>query len=151
MTAVVLCSSNTWRRPPCRCSHGTQIGRASSQYAAACLPRGTQTRPCADTPLTPHDLRHTAASLAVSTGGNVLALARMLGDEDPSLTLRTYADLFERTQHIIFLAEREEALCCTRRVLIAQGATPHPSGGLLTRASGCSTFGGRTDVCASVS
>ena len=41
MTAVVLCSSNTWRRPPCRCSRGTQIGRASSQYAAACLPRGT--------------------------------------------------------------------------------------------------------------
>jgi integrase len=45
--------------------------------------------------VTPHDLRHTAASLAVSAGGNVLALARMLGHEDPSLTLRTYADLFD--------------------------------------------------------
>ena len=45
--------------------------------------------------LTPNDLRHTAASLAVSAGGNVLALARMLGHEDPSLTLRTYADLFD--------------------------------------------------------
>jgi hypothetical protein len=31
----------------------------------------------------------------VSAGGNVLALARMLGHEDPSLTLRTYADLFD--------------------------------------------------------
>ena len=37
----------------------------------------------------------TRASLAVSAGGNVLALARMLGHEDPSLTLRTYADLFD--------------------------------------------------------
>jgi integrase len=45
--------------------------------------------------VTPNDLRHTAASLAVSGGGNVLALARMLGHEDPSLTLRTYADLFD--------------------------------------------------------
>ena len=45
--------------------------------------------------VTPHDLRHTAASLAVPAGGNVLALARMLGHEDPSLTLRTYADLFD--------------------------------------------------------
>jgi integrase len=45
--------------------------------------------------VTPNDLRHTAASLAVSAGGNVLALARMLGHEDPSLTLRTYADLFD--------------------------------------------------------
>jgi hypothetical protein len=35
------------------------------------------------------------ASLAVSAGGSVLALARMLGHEDPSLTLRTYADLFD--------------------------------------------------------
>jgi hypothetical protein len=33
--------------------------------------------------------------LAVSAGGNVLALARMLGHEDPSPTLRTYADLFD--------------------------------------------------------
>jgi integrase len=45
--------------------------------------------------VTPNDLRHTAASLAVSAGGNVLALASMLGHQDPSLTQRTYADLFD--------------------------------------------------------
>ena len=45
--------------------------------------------------VTPHDLRHTAASLAVSSGANVLALARMLGHKDPSITLRVYADLFD--------------------------------------------------------
>jgi len=31
----------------------------------------------------------------VSAGGNVLALARILGHEDGSLTLKTYADLFD--------------------------------------------------------
>ncbi|MEG8177029.1 site-specific integrase [Nocardia terpenica] len=45
--------------------------------------------------ITPHDLRHTCASLAVSAGANVMALARMLGHTDPSVTLRTYADLFD--------------------------------------------------------
>jgi integrase len=43
----------------------------------------------------PHDLRHTAASLAVQSGANVLAVARMLGHRDPSITLRVYADLFD--------------------------------------------------------
>jgi len=46
-------------------------------------------------PITPHDLRHTCASLAVSAGVNVLALARMLGHKDPSITLRVYSDLFD--------------------------------------------------------
>ena len=45
--------------------------------------------------ITPHDLRHTCASLAVSAGVNVLALARMLGHKDPSVTLRVYSDLFD--------------------------------------------------------
>jgi integrase len=45
--------------------------------------------------ITPHDLRHTCASLAISAGVNVLALARMLGHADPSVTLRVYADLFD--------------------------------------------------------
>lgn len=45
--------------------------------------------------VTPHDLRHAAASLAVSAGANVLAVSRMLGHKDPSITLRVYADLFD--------------------------------------------------------
>ena len=45
--------------------------------------------------ITPHDLRHTCASLAVSAGANVLAVSRMLGHKDPSVTLRIYADLFD--------------------------------------------------------
>lgn len=45
--------------------------------------------------LTPHDLRHTAASLAVSAGANVKAVQRMLGHESAALTLDVYADLFD--------------------------------------------------------
>lgn len=45
--------------------------------------------------ITAHQLRHSYASLAVSAGANVLALARALGHDDPSVTLRTYADLFD--------------------------------------------------------
>jgi integrase len=45
--------------------------------------------------ITPHDLRHTTASLAISSGVNVLALARMLGHTSAKVTLDTYADLFD--------------------------------------------------------
>lgn len=44
---------------------------------------------------TPHDLRHTCASLPISANVNVLVLARMLGHADASVTLRVYADLFD--------------------------------------------------------
>jgi integrase len=42
----------------------------------------------------PHELRHTAASLAISAGANVKAVQRMLGHASAAMTLDTYADLF---------------------------------------------------------
>jgi integrase len=45
--------------------------------------------------ITPYDLRHTAASLAVSAGANVKAVQRMLGHARASMTLDVYADLFD--------------------------------------------------------
>ena len=45
--------------------------------------------------VTLHDLRHTAASLAVSTGAHVKAVQRMLGHASAAMTLDTYADLFD--------------------------------------------------------
>lgn len=45
--------------------------------------------------VTPHDLRHTAASLAVNIGANVKAVQRMLGHASAAMTLDVYADLFE--------------------------------------------------------
>jgi Phage integrase family len=44
--------------------------------------------------LTPHELRHTAASLAVSAGANVKAVQRMLGHASAAMTLDIYAGLF---------------------------------------------------------
>jgi integrase len=41
-----------------------------------------------------HDLRHSAASLAISAGANVKAVQTMLGHKSAALTLDTYADLF---------------------------------------------------------
>lgn len=46
--------------------------------------------------ITPHDLRHTAASFAVSAGANVKAVQRMLGHASAAMTLDVYADLFDK-------------------------------------------------------
>ncbi|WP_336643503.1 site-specific integrase [Microbacterium sp. MMO-113] len=45
--------------------------------------------------VTPHGLRHTAASLAVSAGANVKAVQRMLGHASAAMTLDVYIDLFD--------------------------------------------------------
>lgn len=45
--------------------------------------------------ITPHDLRHTCASISISLGVNVLALSRMLGHKSAKITLDCYADLFD--------------------------------------------------------
>ena len=45
--------------------------------------------------LTPHELRHTAASLAISAGANVKAVQRILGHASAAVTLDVYADLFD--------------------------------------------------------
>jgi integrase len=44
--------------------------------------------------VTPHDLRHTAASLAIAAGANVKAVQRMLGHASAAMTLDVYAGLF---------------------------------------------------------
>lgn len=44
--------------------------------------------------ITPHDLRHTAASLAIRAGANPKAVQRMLGHASAAMTLDVYAGLF---------------------------------------------------------
>lgn len=44
--------------------------------------------------LSPHDLRHTAASLAIAAGANVKAVQTMLGHASAAMTLDVYAGLF---------------------------------------------------------
>ena len=45
--------------------------------------------------LTPHELRHTAASLTVSARANVKAVERMLGHASAAMTLDVYSGLFD--------------------------------------------------------
>ena len=45
--------------------------------------------------VTAHDLRHTAASLAIAAGANPKVVQRMLGHASAAMTLDVYADLFE--------------------------------------------------------
>jgi integrase len=45
--------------------------------------------------MTPHDLRHSAASIIVHNGGNVKVLQRMLGHASAAMTLDRYSDLFD--------------------------------------------------------
>jgi len=71
-------NGNHLRRPH------TKSGWFDKAVTAAGVPR-----------VTPHDLRHTSASLAVSAGVNVKALQRMLGHASAAMTLDVYADLFD--------------------------------------------------------
>jgi integrase len=42
-----------------------------------------------------HDLRHTYASLAISSAANVLVVQRQLGHASAAMTLDVYADLLD--------------------------------------------------------
>jgi integrase len=44
--------------------------------------------------ITPHDLRHAAASLTIASGANVKAVQRMLGHASAAMTLDVYAGVF---------------------------------------------------------
>ena len=63
--------------------------------------------------LTPHSLRHTAASLAVQAGASVLVVSRLLGHSRPSVTLDVYAGLWDNDLQAVagaLDAERSRAL-----------------------------------------
>jgi integrase len=71
--------------------------------------------------ITPHDLRHTAASLAISAGANVKAVQRMLGHAKASMTLDVYADLFDDDLDVV--ADRlDSAIKSTTNLLVESGS-----------------------------
>ncbi|WBL19197.1 tyrosine-type recombinase/integrase [Citricoccus sp. NR2] len=75
--------------PDLRPMRTPRVSAESRSWLAGALRR-------AELPLiTPHDLRHTAASLAVSARANVKAVQRMLGHASAAMTLDVYADLFD--------------------------------------------------------
>lgn len=87
--------------------------KASGEHDPAPMPR-----------VTPHALRHTAASLAISSGANVKAVQRMLGHASASMTLDTYADLFDDD-----LDSVATALDQARRAAVVAGMLPRGSSG----------------------
>lgn len=52
-------------------------------------------------PLTPHDLRHTAASLFISSGANPWMLAEILGHSDTRMIDRVYGHLFDNDREAL--------------------------------------------------
>jgi len=76
--------------------------------------------------LTPHELRHAAASLAVAAGANVKAVQRMLGHASAAMTLDVYSGLFD--DDLDAVADRLDAAARAARGL---AATPLPIDGQL--------------------
>jgi len=70
--------------------------------------------------LTPHELRHTAASLAVSAGANVTAVQRMLGHAFAAVTHDVYSDLFDNDLDAVSVARDIER---ARTSLLARAST----------------------------
>jgi integrase len=73
--------------------------------------------------LTPHDLRHTAASLAVQAGANVKAVQRMLGHASAAMTLDVYAGLFN--DDLDAVADRLDAAAAAARADYLRTVAPN--------------------------
>jgi integrase len=56
-----------------------------------------------------HSLRHGFASLLISKGLDVVFVSRQLGHANPTVTLSTYAHLFEQANHATAAKEAVEA------------------------------------------
>lgn len=70
--------------------------------------------------LTPHALRHTAASLAIAAGANVKVVQTMLGHKSATMTLDLYGHLFDDQ-----LNEVADAMDAARQARPARVATMH--------------------------
>ena len=67
------------------------------------------------TGLRPHDLRHTAASLAIAAGANVKAVQHMLGHASAAMTLDVYSVPFSDDLNAV--AERLDNAATARNVV----------------------------------
>lgn len=79
-----------------------QVGWWKEAKAAAGVPEA----------MVPHDMRHTAASLAIQSGGHVKAVQRMLGHASAAMTLDTYSSLFDTDLDVV-----AEALDAARKTV----------------------------------
>jgi integrase len=66
--------------------------------------------------LTPHKLRHTAASLAIAAGADVKVIQTMLGHANAAMTLDTYGHLFpDRLDEVASALDRNRARALAKR------------------------------------
>lgn len=73
--------------------------------------------------MTIHDLRHTAASLAIAAGANVKAVQRMLGHASAAMTLDVYADPFDDDVDVVSTAlDRARSAALVSKVCPREGA-----------------------------
>ncbi len=70
--------------------------------------------------ITPHNLRDTAASLAIQAGASVVAVASLLGHESAATTLNHYAGLFP--SDLDDVAKRLDD--AARKAIVKQSAPP---------------------------
>ena len=56
--------------------------------------------------ITLHDLRHTAASLMIANGADVVFVSHQLGHASPAITLTTYARIFDQVAHAATMRDR---------------------------------------------
>ena len=50
--------------------------------------------------VSPHDLRHTAATLALESGANLKDVQNLLGHKDPATTMKFYAGISKNRQRV---------------------------------------------------
>ncbi|WP_334023350.1 site-specific integrase [Nocardia terpenica] len=85
---------NNFRKRVFSIAVGRCKGEALAQRAKEAAKRDCEVTTPEFPTITPHDLRHTAVSLAISAGANVKAIQTMVGHKSAAMTLDTYADLF---------------------------------------------------------
>jgi hypothetical protein len=70
--------------------------------------------------LHPHELRHTAASLAIASGADVKVVQQMLGHSSATMTLDTYGHLFDdRLDEVGEAMDRARTAAQRRRTTLA--------------------------------
>ncbi|GAB3769406.1 hypothetical protein GCM10027600_24210 [Nocardioides ginsengisegetis] len=87
--------------------------------------------------LYPHQLRHTAASLAIASGADVKVVQQMLGHASATMTLDTYGHLFEdRLDEVGDAMDRAREAARQRRGPLPRVAPVLPDAGLERNADG---------------
>lgn len=70
-----------------------------------------------------HDCRRTFVSALIASGADVVAVCRQVGHSDPSITLRAYADLFDRYRHADALRDSLDAAFAGNKRVTTGGDT----------------------------